>query len=467
MERGPSMGAAQRLPDERQIASLGGEGWPEDVAAPLAEVMTRVRARQDELARLVFEAVRRCPGYGELGRDGLAEVAAGVATSVDLLIGMLGTGRRLALADLQAMSALGAQRARQGVPLAGVLASVSAGISRGWQLFADEASALACDADRVAVLDAVDPWFSDALAVASEAMARGYLDAQVRPPGAPPPARASRVASVLSGVVDDAHEVACRLRATPWEPSARHGLVLFAALTRCPVAPSVLGQARVEWMAAVPGALGGARHFDPVPHAATVTCVQPAAWGDVTVVAGRVAERLGLVALVADDTVDAGDVDKLYRSMTDVLCLAADVARTPGTLKVAALGVPRLVAAVPEPVRDAVLGRLVARLRELQAGVDGCELVDTLEAVAELGGVANAAVSLGVDRRTVGRRLARLEQRLGVSLTDRADRLLVELALHAMRLRSQPTPFDGRSGAITPLGARNRASGPQIARIVQ
>lgn len=450
--------------------SGGSEAWPDGVAAALAEVVARVRARRDELVRVVFDGVRRCPGYAELAGDDLARVEAGVATSVDLFISVFEAGRRVTPANLPAMRPLGAQRARLGVPLAGVLAGVSVGVGRAWEFFAEEAAALGCDRDRVAVLDAVDPWFAEALSAASDAMARGYLDERTPREGVAPTNRAALLAKLLADVVDDTHELECRAGAAGWEPSARHGLVLFAARTRSPVSMSVLAQARGDWVASMPGALGSALHVDPVPHAVAVAAVAPRGWDDATSVAGQVAERHGLLALVSDDTVGAGDVGSLYRSMVDIVALAADVAHTPRAITPAALCVFQLLAAIAPVERDATLGRVVARLRELQDSDDGRELLHTVEAVADLGGVVNAAAALGVHRRTVARRLTRLEEHLGVSFAARADRIVVELALHAMHFRDQPTRFDRRFATETPsdapYGASTGPDRPQIARFV-
>lgn len=317
----------------------------------------------------------------------------------------------------------------------GLLDGVSVGIARAWQFFAEEAAALECERDRVAVLDAVGPWFAEALGAASDAMSRGFLDEGMPRAGVRSMARAALVANLLVDVVDNSDEFECRAGAVAWEPSARYGLVLFVGRTASPVSVPVLAQARAEWVASMPGALGGARRFDPVPHAVAVACVQPAGWGDATAATARVAEGLGLVALVSDGTVSAGDVQRLYRSMADVVGLAADVARGPGAVTPAALGVFRLLAAVPPAEWDATLGRAVARLREPQSSDDGRELLHTVATVAELGGVVNAA-ALGVHRRTIARRL---EEHLDVSFAARADPLLVELALHALRLPSQTT----------------------------
>lgn len=427
------MGAV--LQNESQPPGAAGlEGWPEDVATPIAEVLAGVRARRAELVATVFDGVRGCPGYANLGDTDLGVVRAGVAASVDLLTSLFETGPRLAPADLATIWPLGGQRARQGVPLADVLGSVVVGIARAWEFFVGEASLLARDCDRARVLDAVDPWFSDALTAATEAMARGYLEEQTPAPR-PPDTRAALLLKMLSGVIDDTHALECRARKAGWHPAALHGIVLFTAPTAANVSPSALEDARTEWMASMPRALGTGRHIDPVPHAVTVTCAEPGTWDDATAVAGRIALRRRLVALVSDDTVGVGDLQHLYCSMADILCLAADVARAPGAVRPAALCTFRFVAALPEPHREAILGPLVSRLRELQASHYGRELIATADTVAELGGVANAAAALGVDPRTIGRRLRRLGECLGVSLAVRDDRLLVELALHAMRLR--------------------------------
>lgn len=462
------METGQDAPGEAARAGSGGdEPWPDGVAPALAEVAARVRTRRDELVGVVFDGVRRCPGYAELASEDLARVEAGVATSVDLFISVFEAGRRVTPANLPAMRPLGAQRARLGVPLAGVLAGVSVGIGRAWEFFAEEAEALG-DRDRVAVLDAVDPWFAEALSAASDAMARGYLDERTPREGVPSTGRAALLAHLLAGVVDDTHDLECRAGAAGWEPSARHGLVLFASPTLNPVSMSALEQSRDEWMASMPGALGSAFHVDPVPHAVAVACVPRRGWADATSVADQIAVRHGLVALVSDDSVGAGDVPSLYRSMVDIVHLAADVAHTPRAVTPAALSVFRLLAAIPPVERDATLGRLVARLRELQDSDDGRELLHTVETVADLGGVVNAAAALGVHRRTVARRLVRLEEHLGVTFAARADRIVVELALHAMRLRDQPTRFDRRFWAVTPPDAPHGASTvpdrPQIAR---
>lgn len=143
-ESSPARSAQVSLPTDAGRA-------PASIEAFQAACAGRLRVRFDEIAGSIFESIRReVPDYGSLGGDDEASIHEGVRGNTDLFLRLLGEGRELDDAEIEALEALGRERARQGIPLASFQQAVRVGVQVGLRFIAED---VRCHAESEGVAD--------------------------------------------------------------------------------------------------------------------------------------------------------------------------------------------------------------------------------------------------------------------------------------------------------------------------
>lgn len=390
-----------------------------------------LRALADAMADAVLAEV---PAYGWRAGAEPDDFRSGITRIAALYVRTLEDQRRLRDDELVALHVIGAQRARQAVPVETLAAGIRTALQAAWrhvgELVASTAPGSA--ADIVAPLGTHLLDFSQDVL---DALRQGYrtevdqrLTGVVR-------AQAAFIDRLLEGHWDDEADARSHARALGHDLRPGCGLFLVVPAAgqdaeRLRTAASVLAQA-------VDRAVEGPLRTLPVPH---VVVLVPSPSEDAWAAALRRAEGVALAerltVVPAEPTPRATTLSVVYRQAHRYLVLAEADGRGCGLVTVKELRLFGMFAGIPvsdrvEFVRD-MLGP-VLDLPEHKAR----ELLETLDAVyRRRGRIADAAADLHLHQNSVRYRLARIEELTGFSLDVPADRMQLELA---MRLRRGAT----------------------------
>lgn len=349
---------------------------------------------------------------------------------VDLFVRVVEERRSLRPEELVAVHVIGAQRARQGLPVDAVIDGMRVALRTVWQAVLDAAGRHdpAVALDLVGRLSIVHMEFTH---TALDALETGYatereqrLTGQVR-------AQATFVDRLLEGHWDDEARIRSRGSALGYDLGKLCGLLMVMPSGGRDTDAVRNGAARIA--ARVPGAFEGPLRSLPCLHVIVVVPIATmTAWTDALETVAEVARNERLVVVPVEPTPLVSSLAHLYRRAQRYLRLAHSAGSGPGIVTVRDLRLYAVLARIPlndrvDFVRD-LLGP-VLDLPEHKAN----ELLDTLDAVyRRRGRIAEAAVDLHLHQNSVRYRLNRIEQLTGLSLDVPAERLHLELA---MRLR--------------------------------
>lgn len=393
------------------VASTVRAGMP-DLVERLSESV------EDAVPEELRHAVERDDLHNSLGRI------------ADLFVRVVEERRPLRSEELVTVHVIGAQRARQGVPVDAVIDSMRLALRIVWEAVLEAAG----EHEPAVALDLVSHLslgHMEFMHTVLDALETGYatereqrLSGQVR-------AQATFVDRLLEGHWDDETRIRSRGSALGYDLGKLCGLLLAMPTGGRDAEAVRNGAARLA--ARVPGAFEGPLRTLPCLHVIVVVPVASVtAWTEALQTVGDVARAERMIIVPVEPTDQVTSLAHLYRRGQRYLRLAHSAGSGPGIVTVRDLRLYAVLARIPlndrvDFVRD-LLGP-VLDLPEHKAN----ELLDTLDAVyRRRGRIAEAAADLHLHQNSVRYRLNRIEHLTGLSLDVPAERLHLELA---MRLR--------------------------------
>ena len=397
----------------------------------LAAVARRLSRAVPELAEAMTQAVLAdVPAYGWRAGAEPDDFRSGLTRIATLYARTLEDQRRLRPDERAALHVIGAQRARQAVPVETLAAGVRSALQAAWRHVGDVVASTAGSADVVAPLGTHLLDFShDVL----EAVRQGYrTEVEQRLTGLVR-AQAAFVDRLLEGHWDDEADARSHARALGHDlrPDCALLLVVPAAgqdVERLRHAASVLARA-------VDRAVEGPLRTLPAPHVVVlVPSPSEDAWASALRRAEGVAQAERLTVVPSEPVPLATTLSVVYRQAQRYLVPAEAEGHGCGLVTVEELRLYGMFARIPvrdrvEFVRD-MLGP-VLDLPEHKAR----ELLETLDVLYRCKGrIAAAAADLHLHQNSVRYRLARIEELTGISLDVPADRMQLELAMRLRRV---------------------------------
>lgn len=335
---------------------------------------------------------------------------------------------------LAAFAAMANELAAAGHPLTAVLAGVHASLEVPWQAAHEELAALPRSVEAV-VRPMVEGAVFNTVAASTAAVSEAYVAAGAERSN-------DRVRSILDDAIlgsDRLSGVTHRAELAGWPVFAHHSVMVAVVERVDPTAP---------WVPMLLHQVRSALERSSTDCRQTLSTVRDghvvmAEAGEDRVLVADLAqwrERAGGVPLPPGHRL-LGAVGQSEDGLAGVArgyaqaCRALDIARaTPGARVIVSYQevLPDLLLHHDLPVAEDLARLLVGVLDDHAAGED---LLTALEAYLECGlNVMSAAEHVGVHRHTLAARLERLEQTVGLRLSDPTERLLLELGMRAARL---------------------------------
>ena len=411
--------------------------WPadDDVRTVLEGVVAELQAEPDAMIGAVLDGmVANVGAYADLPDSDMAVVRQGVVHTVTTFIGLLGERRRLSREEIEGITAIGAVRASQGVPLDDMLAAIRVAMRWGWAHILDRASTRPAGAALTAAIGRLAAEVFDYMQQAASAMTKGVdlhersaLRADVR-------ARLDVVEELLSGAFRSDDELRDRAAAHDIDIDVPHAVLVIGMSDALDDRVEPLREIKDAIVATVPGALDGSLRASPTVHAVVLLpapdgAVAPEPRQAVAAAAGAVA-----VTLLSSPEHGASALVGSYRRTAAALGAARRMGQAPGVFDPRTFSAHVLLASADEDTArtfaDDVLGPVLALPDDARARV----LATVEAAVTTAGTVTEVAARLGVHAKTAAGRLREMEGLTGHGVDDADDRLVLELALILHRL---------------------------------
>jgi hypothetical protein len=418
----------------------------------LDQVGGRLIDASGSLAAEVVAAVADQVGpYRELLTVGSESARRSLERSVDVYLACLVGDRTLDDEEVAAFETLGAQRARQGVPLDAVTAAVEVASRTGWQSLLGLVDRLDLGLD--VRHEAVRRMSIRAMQLGHlivEALRRGYAAERVRRHLAGGP-EVTIVDRLIDGDWLDASEVDKAARPLGLDLSRGVAVVAVVVPVRrrresiTPDARAVAGR--------LPAALASASRSWQIDHGVVL-----ASAADLKALAARLriaARETSSLLVTADASRSTLAIASEYRSLSRDLAFADAVRDTPGVITRRDLKFYRILAGGDESDRadffHLVFGRLLAMPHEDAAVL--FEVIDT-QFVSE-GTHKNIAAALSCTDRTVRTRLSAISRLTGLSWKRPSERVQMEVAARLRHVAVLSGSYDPTAwGPYPERGAR-------------
>lgn len=393
----------------------------------------RLSRNVPELAEAMAQAVLvDVPAYGWRAGTEPDDFRSGITRIAALYARTLEEQRRVRGDELVALHVIGAQRARQAVPVETLTGGVRTALHAAWRHVGDVVAATA----EGAVADVVGPLGAHLLDFSQDvldALRQGYrTEVEQRLTGLVR-AQAAFIDRLLEGHWDDEADARAHARALGHDLRPACGLLLVMPAAGQDV--ERLRKAASVLVRAVDGAVEGPLRTMPVPHVVVLVPSPSAdAWATALRRAEGVAHAERLTVVPAEPVSPATTLSVVYRQARRYLVPSESEGHGCGLVSVKELRLYGMFAGIPvsdrvEFVRD-MLGP-VLDLPEHKAR----ELLETLDVVYRCKGrIADAAADLHLHQNSVRYRLARIEELTGFSLDVPADRMQLELAMRLRRV---------------------------------
>lgn len=396
-------------------------------AAVVTSVVQRLGGSLPDLVdRMLAAAEERWPSYRRPNPDA-ADVRADFRRVAGLFVRVLEERRDLRPDELVTVHVIGAQRARQGMPVDHLIDRMRAALRVGWERLldlADDDAGLALVRDLSLrhmqfmhdVLDAVETGY------ATEREQR--LSGRVR-------AQAAFVDRLLEGQWDSDEDIQAQASALGHDLSRLSGLLVL--LPGGSQDTEGLRAAAADLSAKVVGAVEGPMRTLPALHIVTLLPVaSTAAWSQAMATVAEVADDHRLVIVPVEPTRHASALAHLYRRAQRYLLLAHSAGADRGVVTVKDLRLYAVLAGIPLADRLEFVRDMLGPVLDLPSHKSD-ELLETLEVVyRRRGRIIEAAADLHLHQNSIRYRLNRIEQLTGLRLDVPAERMHLELA---MRLR--------------------------------
>ena len=416
-----------------------------------AELDRRTKELVDAVSSAVFS---RIPPYQQLARPGTVDAfRADIRALLGFAVGAIAERRPLRPLDLDRLRRIGAERARQGLPLDAVVDALEVGTATCWRVVREEL--VRARDQRAATALAADLAMEthQGLKVASAALATGHASEE----GKGTHQRARIAAEFVVRTVDgtwadgrDAHRAAEELGVEL--PGSWLVLLVTRPHGRAGDADDEDGTAAVLRVTAdiagdVPEALVGPVRTVPVLHAPILLPVRGDQGDALAVDAAAEAASGGGLLLMASDPVSMWRaLPVAYRAEVDAIPCARAAAVAPGVLRAEECHLFRLLRTVPLGARAEYVHRVLGPVLELSPAKT-TEALATLEAFFRgRGRLDESAADLRMHRNSYRYRFERAQSLLGLNFHNGRDRLRVEVALALRRLDDEETFLPAANG---------------------
>lgn len=381
--------------------------------------IANLRAHRDEVAARIRAAIlQETPAYRNLDTDDAIRWSAGVDDALGMFLYGGIAGRELTDAERMAMEAIGRARAEQDVPLEAIAASiaVAARVVRDWPfLQLSETEGLADDVAQLVVLSERVTTFANKI---TSAALRAYVVRKEELAASLEQARARLFDRLLSGRFESEATAVREGESLGCDLSVAWAVVLMPAVGE----GRALDGLEADALAAVPGSVVVPMGTAATPHEALV----------VPVVDEEERRRLrgALETLVQTHKTPLLWVGPcvgsraLYRAYQSARALVPHIHRLgtrPALIDLAEFREAALLATVPEEMREAYVVDVLGGI-EREPRHRARRLLRTVEVLVHCDSLKAAANALGVNVKTVRRRIERVEQLSGLRL-DRPDDL--------------------------------------------
>lgn len=402
-------------------------------------IVGRAKARLDELVASVVTAIfDSVPMYASVTTDvDLADIQSGVRRSAELCLLVLDENRRLNDDERAALHFTGGQRARQGIPKAAVLRSVTYATRHGYKFLV----ACAADPDHdvsslAAALQGIRGLLDDFEDDAIHALADGYDEAYASLLNTAGRREAILVDRLLERRWHEDDELARHAVAVGLQTKRNARLLVITGLEP-PTAERL--EATVERVRSLaPVALGPLRATTRLHLPVVIQPRDESVWGRVRDELDVAAKRQRTVIIVGDRAVSLAEVADLYRPIEASLRFLSAATGKHGVISALLVRFHRVMSVgTPDDqreLRDFVLAPLLASR-------DRDELLSTLDALYDEGGSwASLARVLGLHKNTLSNRMRRVLTLTGLDVQRPPERLVLELMLRQRHV-AEPEPL--------------------------
>jgi hypothetical protein len=390
-----------------------------------------------------------------------AEVRSAMRTTAETAIALIAGDRRLSPEEEAMLRLVAARRARQGVPLESMKASVRVALKVLWDRVVSAAAALPPSSETTTALGRVGTLLAHLGDAATAALEDGYDDDGRGRSGDRDEARGHVLADLLSGALP-AESLADELKRVNVDPTVTHGLLLVAA----PVPHADRGRTR----AAADSLVSSMASAVQVPltsvatgHVSVLVSTDAAGWRRCSNVARAATESAGVVVFAAPPC-NASQLSQSYSRAVRLLQVAQTLRLPPQVLDPRDLRLPSLLAETSSerrPFIDEILGPVLALPCQVRDAF--LATIHVLNDAGWRGGVSAAAIKLKVHEKTIYYRLNRIRKLTGLDYNVATDRTQLTLAAELLRLPGAAMPQEAQiMGLPVRQHARSSATGPTL-----
>jgi hypothetical protein len=444
-------GTLRFVPNGARIVPLMRPGAEERVprlpadADLMVRIATRLGQRRDAMvSAMASEMQQQLPGYGRLRGSGMdTDLRSAAAAVCDIFISLLAERRTLSMQEERMLRALGARRARQGVPIELLRGAVHAVSRVGWRYVVACCVELGGSAAVLATMGAIGDELADFAGVTLRVMSSAYHSAPSESLE-----RSEILAEALSGpaVTNQAASMAAAEQLERRMHGA-HALVLVSAVDAVADADSAVTRAAVDsLLSQFSTAVEVPITWAVTAHATIAVPLTSPAW------AKRASVLRGVVATHAVHlfvTAPAARVASLrcaYERATALLRVVRVVSTVPGVVGNADMRLYHLTiegASDHQAYLDEVLGPILR-----QPAKQRDRLLETLVAFRDTSlraGMRGAARALGVHEKTVAYRTERIVELTGLDpdIPHHRAQLIVAVDLLALQGWAPVSPLGG------------------------
>lgn len=399
-----------------------------DEAACRLAIVQRAKAREDELLAIVLVAIfEQLPEYGHARSKGeLEDIRSGVRRSIELCLRVLAEGRRVDDDERMALHLTGGQRARQGIPKAVVLRSVTVATRDGYNFFvtcADQAERFDDLTGALQQIRTIVAQFEDD---AIKALAAGHDEAFGQVLTTADRGEAILVDRLLEGRWHDDDELSEHARAMGLHPAREARVVVTAldALDEKRLRATIGGLRERVPMAVGPLRFGSRIHLPVV--------VQPRderGWNALLSRLDASAHDQGTTAVYSERTESLLAVSPSYKAIEHGLPFVRAATGQPGAVPALIVRFHRVTCIGKPADRMELLNDVLGPLLSLHTK-ERAELLLMLDTLYEAGGSwASLARKLDLHKNTVSNRFGRILELTGLDIRKPAERLVLETML--------------------------------------
>ncbi|HEX9970247.1 MAG TPA: helix-turn-helix domain-containing protein [Acidimicrobiales bacterium] len=416
-----------------------------DVEAFRAEVLQRLGGTFESMVEDLFSDIGgRVPACQQPRAPGaLVDVRSALRRAGRFFVHSLAENRTLQPEEIVALQAIGAQRARQGLPRDGLAAAIQAAMRTGYRSLV--ASALEVDAPAdVAVrgMATLSLRLFEFVQDATSALLSGYVDEEALRLTSRVREQAALVDRLLEASWVDDEEILGHAKELGLDVSPPAALLLVT--NGAGREPTTLAATATRLADGVPGSVEGPTRSVPVPHAVVlVPDVSEGRWAELLAAADEVASERAVYIACVEPVEHLRSVAAVYRRVQRDLVYVPAARSGPGAVGMKEVKAYRILACAPLEDRLDFFRQTFDAVFELSEQKT-VELLDTLESLYDhRGQTAEVAAELGIHEKTVRCRLRRIEALTGLSVDVPGDRLQLDIAVRLRRLAmAEVAPFE-------------------------